>query len=183
MSDSSRASDDWLNLSDHDLLAQCRVEHFRVSGPGGQHRNKTDSAVRLTHQPSGVVGYAAERRSQHQNRLIALQRLRRSLALEQRAPVSLDAYHPPPALQRILPRSIRTDISARQRIGPRHRDFWNGAALLLDLFDASNASSADTAARIGCSGNQLVKLLASESHLWAAANQIRERHGLSPLRQ
>lgn len=183
MSDSSRGSEDWLALSDDALLAQCRVERFRVSGPGGQHRNKTDSAVRLTHRPSGVVGYAAERRSQHQNRLMALQRLRRSLALEQRAPVSLEAYHPPPALQRILPRSIQADVPAKQRIGPRHRDFWNGAALLLDLFDASSGSSADTAARIGCSGNQLVKLLASESQLWAAANEIRERRGLSPLRQ
>ena len=182
-SDWSRGSEDWLTLSDDALLAQCRVERFRVSGPGGQHRNKTDSAVRLTHKPSEVVGYASERRSQHQNRLIALQRLRRSLALERRLTVSLEAYHPPIPLQRILPRAVRVDLPALDRIGPRHRDFWNGAALLLDLFEASNGSTADTASLIGCSGNQLVKLLASESHLWAAANDIRAERGLSPLRQ
>ncbi|MYJ01125.1 MAG: peptide chain release factor-like protein, partial [Chloroflexi bacterium] len=44
----------WLALPDEELLAQCRFERFRVSGPGGQHRNKTDSAVRLTHEPTGV---------------------------------------------------------------------------------------------------------------------------------
>ena len=175
--------DRWLALSDDALLSQCRVERFRVSGPGGQHRNKTDSAVRLTHDPSGVVGYASERRSQHQNRQVALARLRQNLALEVRRDVPLERYHPPPALQRILPRSVRADVPARERIGPKHREFWNGVAPLLDLLEAAGGSTADAASLIGCSTNQLVKLLASEPRLWAAAADIRERRGLSPLRR
>jgi protein subunit release factor A len=51
------------------------VESFRARGPGGQHRNVTESAVRLTHLPSGVRAVAAESRSQHRNREVAFERL------------------------------------------------------------------------------------------------------------
>ena len=174
---------DWLGLSDDELLAQCRFERFRVSGPGGQHRNRTDSAVRLTHEPTGAVGYASERRSQHQNRTMALSRLRRAIALERRREVDLNLYHPPPALQRVLPRSVRTEVPGKDRVGPGHREFWTGVGPLLDLFEAVGGSTADCAALVGCSSNQLTKLFASETHLWAAANAIRARFGLKPLRR
>jgi peptide chain release factor 2 len=68
---------------DDELLAQCRVETFRSGGPGGQHQNKTESGVRLTHTPSGITVTARDSRSQHRNRQIALARLRQ--ALEERA--------------------------------------------------------------------------------------------------
>ena len=169
------AGEDWLALSDAELLAQCRFDRFRVSGPGGQHRNRRDTAVRLVHTPSGVRGQASERRSQGQNRAAALARLRRAIALEIRRPVLLDAYHPPPALERILP-------GARQRVGPRHRDFWAGAQHLLDLFEALDASLADSAAAIGCSTNQLAKTIAADPHLLQKANALRSRRNLPPLR-
>jgi protein subunit release factor A len=62
------------------LLAECVEEFFVASGPGGQHRNKTESGVRLTHRPTGVTVSATERRSQSQNRGAALARLRERLA-------------------------------------------------------------------------------------------------------
>ena len=68
---------------DETLLAECRVETFRAGGPGGQHQNKTESGVRLTHLPSGIVVTARDSRSQYRNRQIALTRLRREL--EERA--------------------------------------------------------------------------------------------------
>lgn len=182
-SSSSSSNDDWLTLSDDELLAHCRLERFRASGPGGQHRNKTDSAVRLTHEPSGAVGFASERRSQHQNRATALGRLRRGIALGVRREVDLGMYHPPLALQRVLPRSIRTEVPSKDRVGPRHREFWTGVGPLLDLFAAVGGSTADCAALIGCSSNQLTKLFASEPHLWAAANDVRTTRGLKPLRR
>lgn len=65
--------------ADDALLAECRVETFRAGGPGGQHQNKTESGVRLTHVPTGITVTARESRSQHQNRQMALARLRESL--------------------------------------------------------------------------------------------------------
>jgi len=66
------------------LLEQCVVTTFRASGPGGQHRNRRESAVRLRHVPTGIVVVATERRSQHQNKAVALERLARKLAESRR---------------------------------------------------------------------------------------------------
>ena len=71
---------DFLGLDDAALLAQCEFDRFRASGPGGQKRNVTDSAVRLRHRPTGLAATASESRSQHENRRSALTRLRRTSA-------------------------------------------------------------------------------------------------------
>lgn len=75
--------------SDDDLLAECEVETLKGSGPGGQHKNKTETAVRLLHRPTGLRAQASERRSQGQNLGVALERLRALL-------VALYAPPPPP---------------------------------------------------------------------------------------
>ena len=62
--------------SDEELLRECEVETFRSSGPGGQHVNKTETAVRLRHQSSGIVVTCREERSQHRNKMTCLQKLR-----------------------------------------------------------------------------------------------------------
>ncbi|MCK5447793.1 MAG: peptide chain release factor-like protein [Gemmatimonadetes bacterium] len=64
---------------DGTLLAECRVETFRAGGPGGQHQNKTESGVRLTHLPSRISVIARDSRSQHRNRQVAVDRLRAAL--------------------------------------------------------------------------------------------------------
>ncbi|WP_281273950.1 peptide chain release factor family protein [Maritalea myrionectae] len=53
----------------------CRFDYYRGSGKGGQHRNKTDSAVRCTHIESGAVGKAEDNRSQHKNKQTAFRRM------------------------------------------------------------------------------------------------------------
>ena len=65
-----------LALDDEALLKACEVSTFVGGGPGGQHRNKTASAVRIVHLPTGVTVTATERRSQLRNRGAALERLR-----------------------------------------------------------------------------------------------------------
>ncbi|HEU5117977.1 MAG TPA: peptide chain release factor-like protein, partial [Isosphaeraceae bacterium] len=63
------------------LLKDCEIRFTRRSGPGGQNRNKVETAVVLTHRPSGTVAEASERRTQGENREAALFRLRMALAL------------------------------------------------------------------------------------------------------
>lgn len=66
-------------LDDDALLAECEMQCFVASGPGGQHRNKTETAVRLWHRPTGLQVTATERRSQLLNRAAAIERLRARL--------------------------------------------------------------------------------------------------------
>jgi len=93
---------------DDALLAECRIETFRAGGPGGQHQNKTESGVRLTHLPTGITVTARESRSQHRNRQIALARLR--AALEERAR---------PEVPRIPTRTPRSE--KRKRLDEKRR--------------------------------------------------------------
>jgi protein subunit release factor B len=65
--------------SDEELLRECQVDTFRSSGPGGQHVNKTESAVRLTHVPSGMVVSCQQERSQHRNKALCLEKLREKI--------------------------------------------------------------------------------------------------------
>lgn len=66
--------------ADHWNERELRIETLRASGPGGQHVNRTESAVRITHQPTGLSTLAREERSQHMNRRLALARLAALLA-------------------------------------------------------------------------------------------------------
>ena len=76
--------DELLALEDDELLRHCRCDTFRASGPGGQHRNTSDSAVRLTLEGTEVTALASEERSQHRNRARAVKRLRLQIALNLR---------------------------------------------------------------------------------------------------
>lgn len=71
------------------LLAECEVDTFRAGGPGGQHQNVTDSAVRLRHRPTGLTVTCRAQRSQYLNKMDALRRLRLKL-------LKLNAPPPPP---------------------------------------------------------------------------------------
>jgi protein subunit release factor A len=85
---------------DEALLAECRIETFRAGGPGGQHQNKTESGVRLTHLPTGITVTARESRSQHQNRKAAIARMRAALEERSRAETPRIPTRTPPREKR-----------------------------------------------------------------------------------
>lgn len=64
-------------LTDEELARQCEVQVFRAKGPGGQGVNTTDSAVRMVHVPTGIAVTSRASRSQHQNRRVCLEKLKR----------------------------------------------------------------------------------------------------------
>ena len=97
-----------LPASDEDLLRECEVDTFRSSGPGGQHVNKTESAVRLKHVSSGVVVTSQQQRSQHQNKALCLRKLREKIEkLNYRAPKRVPTRVPRSAKNRTLEEKSR----------------------------------------------------------------------------
>ncbi len=68
------------------LKKECEVTNFRSSGPGGQHKNVTDSAVRLKHIPTGITVVGQSHRSQHRNMMDALERLGKRLEERKKKP-------------------------------------------------------------------------------------------------
>lgn len=154
------------------LLRECRVERLRRSGPGGQNRNKVETAVRLHHLPTGVVAEADERRSQAVNSSEALRRLRIKLALKVRR-VNFGAPHP--AWQRHL-------FQGKLRINPRHDDFPALLADALDHIALWRGELRPFAEIIGCTPSQLVGFLQKEPEALSLVNSWRAKMGKPPLR-
>ena len=155
------------------LLCDCNIQFTRRSGPGGQHRNKVETAAILTHRPSGVQAEASERRSQSQNRQVALARLRINLAIEFRTPA---AGSEPSKLWQSRLRGARLEIN------PQHVDY---AALLAEALDAIEFHRLDVRAAaesLACTPTQLVKLIKLEPQAFQAFNQRRAAGGLKPLK-
>ncbi|HEV2799009.1 MAG TPA: peptide chain release factor-like protein [Pyrinomonadaceae bacterium] len=101
---------------DEDLLRECEVETFRSSGPGGQHVNKTETAVRLTHRSSGVVVTCREARSQHQNKATCLRKLRERVEkLNHRPAKRVPTRVPRAAKERTLEEKARHSRLKRSR--------------------------------------------------------------------
>ena len=109
--------------SDEELLAECSVETFRAGGPGGQHQNKIESAVRLTHRPTGIVVTARESRSQHRNRARALERLRAALRERDYTPPPRRATKPTRAArEKRLEQKRRRSLTKKKRRRPETDD-------------------------------------------------------------
>ncbi|KAK4266926.1 hypothetical protein QN277_023784 [Acacia crassicarpa] len=173
----------YLGLTDDELMRECEMDTFKSSGPGGQHRNKRESAVRLKHIPTGIIAQAAEDRSQHKNRASALTRLRALIALKVRNIVNLDAYSPPQELLQILPAksSIRGSDCGPQ-IGPNNPKFVLGMQALLDLIFAVEGSISEAAKFLGLSTGALSRLILSDDSLRMAVNEFRASKGMKPLK-
>lgn len=178
------ANDDYLARNDAELLAQCDLHLFRSSGPGGQHRNKVSSAVRLRHRPTGITAHSDGSRSQQENRGLALRRLRMAIACRVRHPLDPAAVELPAVVEACLfrPRGRQGGASRRIEIGPRDSRFWQVAAFLLDLLDACAGRLTVAAAAMQITTSNLVRVFKSHRRLLAAAQEIRRAHGLGGLK-
>ncbi len=156
------------------LLADCKVRRGRRSGPGGQHRNKVETAIVIMHEPTGVRAEATERRSQEQNRRMAIFRLRVRLALEHRC--SVDADSSPSVLWKSRCHGTRLSVS------PTHDDFPAILAEALDVLAANHYNVAVASQWLDCSNSQLIKLLKSEPRAFLQINDHRQAADLPPLR-
>ncbi|MFO1093401.1 MAG: peptide chain release factor-like protein [Planctomycetaceae bacterium] len=158
--------------SDDRLLSACEVRFVRRSGPGGQHRNKVSSGVQLVYEPAGMTVEANERRSQHDNRRVALRRLRLALAVGVRTP---SAAGPPPSEWRERIKAGRIIISLE------HADYPRFLAVALDCLAAVDWDVPRAAAQLGCTGTQLVRFIAGAPAALVRLNQERGLRGLKPL--
>jgi hypothetical protein len=160
--------------TDERLLQACAIRFVRRSGPGGQHRNKVSSGVQLVFGADGLVAEANERRSQAENRRVALARLRRLLAVKVRT--RWDAERSLPALWRSRVHGRRIVVSSG------HRDVAGLLAIALDCLAAHDWDPGGTAEALGCSTTQLVRFLAGEPLALARLNEERRARGLKALR-
>jgi RF-1 domain len=155
------------------LLRDCEVKRTRRSGPGGQNRNKVETAVIIRHMPSGIEAEANERRSQAENLKTATLRLRVNLALSLRSARERGAS--PTLLWQARTRGGRITISRE------HSDFPAILAEALDVLDAQGTDVKAAAEALQCSPSQLIRLLKAEPRALAHVNARRAQIGLRPL--
>ncbi|HTL35905.1 MAG TPA: peptide chain release factor-like protein [Kofleriaceae bacterium] len=169
---------DYVLASDDALIAQCEVDRYRASGPGGQHRNKTESAVRLRHKLTGVTAIGEDSRSQAENKVHAVRRLRAAIALDVREPVQLDGYVPSRRLAAFVAAGT-APLGAKTRLTG---EYWASIAEILDLLVAGNLEIGTTAQRLGISTGALSKLLLHDEAVGRAVNDLRRAKNMRPLR-
>ena len=166
--------DRWLSLDDAGLLADCDVDTYRASGPGGQKRNKTSSAVRLRHRPSGLIVIAEESRSQHENKARAVRRLRLAIALNVREPPSREAARAG-ALTKYHTAAGRIEVSTR------NADYPPVVAAVLDEIAACVGRMHEAAANLGLSTAQLSRFVTGDGKMLDVVNHLRRAAGLKAL--
>jgi hypothetical protein len=165
-----------LGLSEEDLARQCKFEAYKSGGPGGQKRNKTASAVKLTHAASGISAFSADFRSQSENRVRALHRLRFKFATELRTPLDSRGYEPPMWVS-------ASRVQGKLTTNTKNPLYARLAAHVLDVFAAVDGRMADAAALLGVPSSNLGHFLKAEHTVWAAAARIRAANHLPPLSQ
>jgi len=171
----------WTSLSDSQLIAQCETDTYRASGPGGQKRNKTSSAVRIRHSASGLIVIAEESRSQHENRARALRRLRQALYLKIRDDLPADSLQPE-SLRQLEDFKEALQPNGRLDIGRKDPRFWPAVGIVLDVLAAVQARVSEAAAALGISTGNLIDFLAVDPKVWEQANHLRVQFGQKPLR-
>ena len=162
-----------VHLDDEQLKKVCSVTRTRRGGPGGQHRNKVETAIVITHIDSGISAQAGEKRSQHANLTVAIERLRTNLAIGIRS-------NPPPTAtsdlwkSRVKNRRIAVSLS--------HADYPLILTEALDVLTANENDIVAAAKSLGLSTSQLIKFFKANPQVFDRVQQMRKANGLNILK-
>ncbi len=151
-------------VPDAQLIDECDATSSSTHSPGGQHRNKAESAVRLRHRPSGLVAQCEAHRDRSDNRIAALRRLRIRLALQERGvadPAWVARGDSPP--------------------GPDDEGYALAVAAALDAVALRHGALADAARDLGLSTSRLSRILCADKEVLQAANRLRADNDLKPI--
>ncbi len=157
------------------LMKSCQVRTLRRSGPGGQNRNKVETGVVIEHTITGIRAEATERRSQAENKRVAIFRLRLQLALQYRVEAAGPIGSP-------------SELWCQRRNGQRiavsfeHEDFPTLLAEVLGQFHGHQWDFGKVAENLGVTASQLVKLLRGYPPALELVNRHRFALNLPPLR-
>lgn len=178
-------------LDEASLLSLCVLSQTRRGGPGGQHRNKTSTTIVIEHQPSGVQAEASERRSQADNRRMAIRRLREELAIglrtDSHAKVAQVAITEDDEVEPVdwaaMVANLRADYGGgKLRVAETNPSRPNVLAVLLDDFVEFKGSTQPVATLWKTSASQLVRFLKEFPAALKWVNLLRQTQNLSPLR-
>jgi hypothetical protein len=153
------------------------MEAYQASGPGGQKRNRTYSAVRLTHSLTGISVIAEEGRSQHENRARALNRLRTALALRVRRHRDSDAAIIPEPVRAYFRQDSPLQVNRKNPLYPLV------CATILDALYCREGSIGEASRMLGLSTGRLGRFLGRDNDLLHAANELRAHFGRKPLKK
>ncbi|MAJ46721.1 MAG: hypothetical protein CBC35_05360 [Planctomycetes bacterium TMED75] len=162
-------------LDEGAFMSECEVSAGRSSGPGGQHRNKVQTGIRVVHLPTGIEARGTERREAQVNRSRAIFRLRLKLARNVRTQVGRD-NHEPSELWEARRQGRKLPVN------PKHPDY---PALLAEALDVVYARKFDVAGAAGVlriTMSQLTRVIRQEPPAISQVNRGRERVGLPRLR-
>ena len=155
--------DSLLQMSDGALLKLCTVDHFIATGKGGQKKNKTSSAVRITHNESDISASASDDRQQSVNKVHALRKLRVALAMEMRCePQTWNGQF---------------DMNLKNSQYPLF------AACLVDHLSHHNWQVSEAAKSLNLSTGKLIKIISKDDNMWQKVNSERQRHGFKILKK
>ena len=155
--------DQILQLENDALIKLCDIDFFKATGPGGQKKNKTESAVRLTLKNSAISTTASEDRQQSINRSRALQKMRLAIALEMR--------------QEPQPWTGQWDMNTK------NSSYSLFAACLTDHLHSHNWQVSEAAKSLNLSTGKLIKIIAKNETFWQFLNSARQKNGYKPLKK
>ena len=162
-----------LQLDQEQLKKACSITRTRRGGPGGQHRNKVETAIVITHGASGISAQAGEQRSQHANLTAAIARLKVNLAIGVRSdPLPMA----PSDLWKSRVKNRRIAVSLA------HADYPLILTTALDALEREENDIVATAKFLEISTSQLIKFFKTNPQAFDHVQTTRKTNGLGPLK-